>query len=118
MPYFLLHGCSIALFVSFISGCGASGPSNRDSVDESLSLAIRECLERESAIVAPQKVDLETAAQAVIARCSRETNAQEQILLDKYRGYHDHIRPKLRELQQTRLQNVRSMIALARTSAR
>jgi hypothetical protein len=76
------------------------------------------CIFREAATIAPKNVDLDTAAYAVLAKCSFEINFNKRKLLSRYPGYRDYIESKFRGQDAENLDRARQAIALLRTSAK
>ena len=99
----------------FLSSCGLANIPEREAALEATRGTVSACIRREAEIVAPKQVDLETAAIAVMARCTSEIRAEEQAFFNKYPGYQDFVQGKLRELNSDRLSQTRSIIALPRT---
>jgi hypothetical protein len=103
------------LIVAFLlEGC--SSDSSRSSEGASNSRVAAECIVREAKTIAPMKVDLETAASAVIARCSAYTDAIRRSLVARYPGHRDYIETQTREVDALYLEQARRAVAVARTS--
>ena len=98
-----------------LSGCR---PRISSEQRQSYSDMASECIQREATIIAHTKVDLETAATAVLARCNSELAAERNYLPTLYPGYRDYMEPRLRELDTVRIDQARKRIALLRTSIR
>jgi hypothetical protein len=106
---------NLACFAIFILLAGCGGNRSVEHTDNSSSEAV-DCINREAVIIAPSKVDLETAATAVVAKCSIYTEATRRKLIQQYPGYRDYMAPKLKELDDTYMDGARRAVAIARTS--
>jgi hypothetical protein len=104
--------CFVSAFI--LEGC--SSGNNRSYEQASSSREAPECIEREAKTIAPMKVDLETAASAVIARCSAYTDALRRSLVTQYPGSRDYIGTQTREIDAFYLEQARRAVAVARTS--
>lgn len=107
MRFFMLVGLSV------LSACASVQSGNENSANDAALAGA--CIDREAAEIATRKVDLETAATAVIAKCSTYTEATRRDLIARYPGYRDYMAPKLRELDQVYFDRARRAVALART---
>jgi hypothetical protein len=100
--------------LSLLSACGTRLSNEEGSADN--TYLANDCIEREARTVAALKVDIDTAAMAVIAKCSEYTDATRRDLSARFPGYRDYMAPKLRELDQTYLDRARLAVAVARTA--
>lgn len=101
------------LLAAFLAGCASTRSSSESRTNPSEAGL---CIDREAREVAQTKTDLETAALAVIGRCSYYTDAVRRELTDKYPGYRDHIAQTTRQLDELYLSRARSAIAAARAN--
>jgi hypothetical protein len=81
-----------------------------------LSDAATDCIRREARNVAPKPVDLDTAATAVLARCSAELWAEEKEFVNRYKGFRDYASEQYKRVNAARLDQALKAVALARTS--
>jgi hypothetical protein len=105
---------SCLVVASVLSGC--SSDSNRSSERADNSGEAAECIIREAKTIAPMKIDLETAATAVIARCSAYTDALRRSLVARFPGHRDYIETQTRQVDAMYLEQARRAIAVFRTS--
>ena len=101
------------LMFLILAGCAAGRQSDEQTANSGSEASA--CIEREAIRVAPTKVDLETAATAVISICSVYTEATRRDLIARYPGYRDYMAPKLRELDNAYMDHARRAVAVART---
>lgn len=99
--------------ILLLSSCAAIHSENQPTTGATNEAGA--CIDREAISVAPMKVDLETAATAVIARCSAYTEATRRELISRFPGYRDYMAPKLRELDEAYMERARRAVAIART---
>lgn len=74
-----------------------------------------QCIHREAPSIASTNVDLETATVALLARCRTDLEEERRAFINLAPGYRDYIAPRLRELDETRMNQARSEIAVLRT---
>jgi hypothetical protein len=107
-----ISSCFVSPFI--LEGCSLG--SNRSYQQASSSREAPECIEREAKTIALMKVDLETAASAVIARCSAYTDALRRSLVTQCPEYRDYIGTQTCEIDAFYLEQARHAVAFARTS--
>src|SRR5262245_1919809 len=96
-----------------LASCSAS--RERDINRQMASEEARRCVQENAEAIAPQNVDLETAVQAVMARCYTQITAFEREMISRYPGYRDQMAPGLRRVREVHEDAARQFIALART---
>lgn len=95
--------------------CACVSQANREE-SRAAGAALNDCIEREAHSIARTNTDLETAATAVIARCSSFQLARRRAITDPIpRGYHATMEPHLREMDAMDMDFARKLIALERT---
>lgn len=94
-----------------LAGCSA----RPDTEQADYGAAATQCIINEARAVASANTDLETAAYAVIARCSSELTAERRVLPNRFPGYRDYMEPRLRELDALRRDQARQAVATFRT---
>jgi hypothetical protein len=80
-----------------------------------LGRALGQCLNREARIIAPKKVDLETASTAVLARCKREAETFRQFVYTDLPNFNPAPDWWDKEMEPGFLKRAREAVALART---
>ena len=74
------------------------------------------CLRHEAREIAPEPVDLDTAAAATIDRCNEDLSTERSAYLESWSGYEDDVvRAGLGKIRDARMQQARSFIAVERT---
>jgi hypothetical protein len=91
----------------------ACTPPQRQAEQAAVRASTTDCLARETRAVAPQPIDLETAALAVLARCDYP-GVIERPLAAQYPGYRDVVREEVRKSYADRLEIERREIAMLR----
>jgi hypothetical protein len=105
-----------AIFFSIVALALAACAGSRESDAEvgALSSAITDCITTESRPAALAPVDLETAAQATIARCTREIYAFRAYFYSIHPGYRDYYHQRLGDFDGAKLAFARKFIATLR----
>ena len=103
---------TLACLLAFALGACTS-QTERDRRDAASS-ASSECMARESAVIAPKPVDLDTAARAVLAACDFP-GVIERPLIAAYPGHRDFIHNEVQKRYAEMLDTVRGQIAVLRT---
>lgn len=103
-------GLLCILLLGAIGGC-ASGHRSADSASDKAV----ECIIREAKDVALKPVDLETAVQRAMGRCTAELLAEEKAWSAWMPGHREQTQEALRKLNAARLDQTRKMIADIRT---
>jgi len=80
-----------------------------------LGRALGECINREARVIAPKKVDLETASIAVLARCKREAETFRQFIYTGLPSFNPAPDWWDKEIEPGFLKRAREAVALART---
>jgi len=100
------------LLLVVLAACGTSAER---AVDVARDKA-RSCLRHEAQEIAPEPVDLDTAAAATIDRCNEELSTERSAYLESWSGYEDDVvRAGLGRIRDARMQQARSFIAVERT---
>jgi hypothetical protein len=74
------------------------------------------CLRHAAQEIAPEPVELDTAAAATMNRCDQELSAERSASLESWSGFEDEmIRAGLGKIRNARAQQARSFIAVERT---
>jgi hypothetical protein len=104
----------LALGAVLLASCSSSRQG--DSTTDFTQHAATRCVREQSEAIAPQRVDLETAVQGVLARCQSQLLAVEREITSRYPiGYRAEMEPGLRRLREVHADAARKFIALART---
>jgi hypothetical protein len=94
-----------------VAACTSQAEKDRRAAANS---STSECMVRETAIVAPKPVDLDTAGRAVLASCDFP-GVIERPLMAQYPGYRDYVHDEVQKRYAEMLDTVRGQIALLRT---
>jgi hypothetical protein len=106
-----------ALVYCFLFGLLEVCSSNLAHAEEAISRRhVTECIEREALTIAPMKIDLESAAENVAAKCRIYTEALRRRVMIEYPGLQEEVRIKFRDLDALNMELARRAIANARTS--
>jgi curli biogenesis system outer membrane secretion channel CsgG len=100
------------LLVVALAACRTAAES---AVDAARDKAIS-CLKHEAQEIAPEPVDLDSAATATMSRCNEELSTERSAYLESWSGYEDDVvRTGLEKIRDARMQQARSFIAVERT---
>jgi curli biogenesis system outer membrane secretion channel CsgG len=100
------------LLLVVLAACRTAAES---AVDAARDKAIS-CLKQEAQELAPEPIDLDSAATATMSRCNEELSTERSAFLESWPGYEeDVVRAGLAKIRDTRMQQARSFIAVDRT---
>jgi protein involved in sex pheromone biosynthesis len=102
----------VMVSAALVAACASP---QRDAAINSAQQDDNRCVDEQAQAIAPQKVDLETAVQGVLARCHSQIIGFERAMLAKYPGSETQMEAGLRRIREARADRARRAIALVRT---
>jgi hypothetical protein len=99
------------LLLLVLTACRTSAEREVDAAREK----VYRCLRHEAQEMAPEPIDLDTAATATVSRCNEELSTERSAYLESWRGYEDGlVQAGLEKIRGARMQQARSYIAVER----
>ena len=108
----VVAACTIALM---LAGCTSPQREAEQQAAKEKVAGLEDCVVRETQIVAPQPIDLDTATYAVMARCDYP-GAVEKELVAEHPGYREEIREMMQKRYPGDVDTIRRGIALLRSA--